>query len=212
MCGGVSSVNRHHVSRPEAARFAHTHVSSEAQHVKPGEISPKQIIPCHPVESKVTYEGKVWTVSEINLATGMHTLTRPPGITKSDLRMLDLQPHIDPDESFEMTKEELSRRTARLPMVDGERRGDDGAMYRVKWLKPLPIDFDPEAHQYTWLPTGEVMSHSVTTILRAGKDPKNAADLRGHQAHLGSSRYSRSLLPRTVPAGNASRTATGWAV
>ena len=71
-----------------------------------------------------------------------------------------------------MTKEELSKRTARLPMVDGERRGDDGAMYRVKWLQPLPIDFDPEAHQYTWKPTGEVMSHSVTTILRAGKDPK----------------------------------------
>ena len=57
-------------------------------------------------------------------------------------------------------------------MVDGERRGDDGAMYRVKWLKPLPIHFDPEAHQYTWKPTGEVMSHSVTTILRASKDPK----------------------------------------
>ena len=71
-----------------------------------------------------------------------------------------------------MTKQELSKRTARLPMVDGERRGDDGTMYRVKWLKPLPIDFDPEAHQYTWLPTGEVMSHSVTTILRASKDPK----------------------------------------
>ena len=59
---------------------------------------PKQIIPCHPVESKVTYEGKVWTVAEINLATGMHTLTRPPGITKSDLRMLDLEPFIDEDE------------------------------------------------------------------------------------------------------------------
>ena len=59
---------------------------------------------------------------------------------------------------------------ARLPMVDGERRG--GGMYRVKWLQPLPIDFDPEAHQYTWRPTGEVMSHSVTTILRASKDPK----------------------------------------
>jgi hypothetical protein len=71
-----------------------------------------------------------------------------------------------------MSKEELLKRTARLPMVNGERQGDDGAMYRVKWLKPLPIDFDPEAHQYTWTPTGEVMSHSVTTILRAGKDPR----------------------------------------
>ena len=71
-----------------------------------------------------------------------------------------------------MTKEELSKRLSRLPLVDGERRGCDGGMYRVKWLKPLPIDFDPEAHQYTWRPTGEVMSHSVTTILRASKDPK----------------------------------------
>ena len=66
----------------------------------PKNTTPKQIIPCHPVESKVTYEGKVWTVSEINLATGMHTLTRPPGITKSDLRMLDLEPFIDEDEEL----------------------------------------------------------------------------------------------------------------
>ena len=36
------------------------------------QAKPKQIIPCHPVESKVTYE-EVWTVAEINLATGMHT-------------------------------------------------------------------------------------------------------------------------------------------
>ena len=70
-----------------------------------------------------------------------------------------------------MTKEELSKRLSRLPLVDGERRGCDGGMYRVKWLKPLPIDFDPEAHQYTWKPTGEVMSHSVTNPA-GGKDPK----------------------------------------
>jgi hypothetical protein len=62
------------------------------------QVSPKQIIPCHPVDSQVTYDGKVWTVAEINLATGMHTLTRPPGITKSDLRMMDLEPFIDEDE------------------------------------------------------------------------------------------------------------------
>ena len=64
------------------------------------QAKPKQIIPCHPVESKVTYEGKVWTVAEINLASGMHTITRPPGITKSDLRMLDLEPFIDEDEEL----------------------------------------------------------------------------------------------------------------
>ena len=84
----------------EAARFAHTHVLSEAQHEKSAKTSPKQIIPCHPVESKVTYEGKVWTVREINLATGMHTIYRSPGITKSDLRMMDMEPFIDEDEEL----------------------------------------------------------------------------------------------------------------
>ena len=91
-----------------------------------------------------------------------------------------------------MSKEELSKRTARLPMVDGERRGCDGGMYRVKWLQPLPIDFDPEAHQYTWKPTGEVMSHGVTTILRARKDPKTLPDFRGHQTNLGPQGHPRS--------------------
>ena len=82
----------------EAANFAYTHVSERASDANSAKSSPKQIIPCHPVDSRVTYEGKVWTVAEINLATGMHTLTRPPGITKSDLRMMDLEPFIDEDE------------------------------------------------------------------------------------------------------------------
>ena len=82
----------------EAARFAQSHDSERASSANSAETSPKQIIPCHPVESKVTYEGKIWTVAEINLASGMHTITRPPGITKSDLRMLDLEPFIDEDE------------------------------------------------------------------------------------------------------------------
>jgi hypothetical protein len=84
----------------EAARFAQSHDSERASDAKPAESSPKQIIPCHPVDSQVTYDGKVWTVAEINLATGMHTLTRPPGITKSDLRMMDLEPFIDEDEEL----------------------------------------------------------------------------------------------------------------
>ena len=104
----------------EAARFAHTHVSSEAQHEKSGDeagvwpepepVEPakkwtwpgdkKQIIPCHPVDSKVTYEGKVWTVSQINLATGEHVITRPPALSKANLRMLDLEPFIDEDEEL----------------------------------------------------------------------------------------------------------------
>ena len=57
-------------------------------------------IPCHPVDSQVTYEGKVWTVSQINLATGEHVITRPPGLSKANLRMIDLEPFIDPDEEL----------------------------------------------------------------------------------------------------------------
>jgi hypothetical protein len=58
----------------------------------------KQIIPCHHVDSKVMYEGKVWTVSQINLATGEHVITRPPNLSRSKLRMLDLEPFINEDE------------------------------------------------------------------------------------------------------------------
>ena len=39
-------------------------------------------------------------------------------------------------------------------------------------LPRLPIAFDEERHLYTWEPTQRTMSHSVTEILRAGKDPK----------------------------------------
>ena len=111
-----------------------------------------------------------------------------------------------------MTKEELSKRTARLPMVETERLGDDGAMYRVKWLQPLPIDFDPEAHQYTWKPTGEVMSHSVTTILRAGKDPRTLQIFEDTK-HIWAPRgHARSLAVRAVPAGDAERRTAGRAL
>ena len=104
----------------EAARFAHTHDSERASGEKSGDeagvwpepepVEPakkwtwpsdkKQIIPCHDVDSKVTYEGKVWTVSQINLATGEHVITRPPNLSKANLRMLDLEPFIDPDEEL----------------------------------------------------------------------------------------------------------------
>ena len=102
----------------EAARFAESPVLSEAQHANPGDeagVWPasvqyepakkwtmpehgKQIIPCHHVDSKVMYEGKVWTVSQINLATGEHVITRPPNLSRSKLRMLDLEPFINEDE------------------------------------------------------------------------------------------------------------------
>ena len=70
-----------------------------------------------------------------------------------------------------MSKEQLAKRLNRLPLVDGERRGDDGTMYRVRRLEPLPISFDEERHKYVWLPTNETMAHSVTEIVGATKDP-----------------------------------------
>ena len=82
-----------------------------------------------------------------------------------------------------MTQSELSKRLSRLTLVDGHRPGHDGSMRKVKWLKPLPIDFDPEAHQYTWVPTGEVMSNSVTKVLQASKDHK-ALDVFAKTKHI----------------------------
>ena len=54
----------------------------------------------HVLEARHRPGGRVWTVREINLATGMHTIYRSPGITKSDLRMMDLEPFIDEDEEL----------------------------------------------------------------------------------------------------------------
>ena len=62
-------------------------------------------IPCHgPPLSSIPrsrgIRGKVWTVSQINLATGEHVITRPPGLSKANLRMIDLEPFIDEDEEL----------------------------------------------------------------------------------------------------------------
>lgn len=43
----------------------------------------------------------------------------------------------------------------------------------VEPLAPLPIAFDPVSHSYTWTPTGQRLTQSVTGILRASK-PKSA--------------------------------------
>lgn len=43
---------------------------------------------------------------------------------------------------------------------------------RMERLEPLPIDFDPVAHRYTWIPTGERLTYSVTRILRATKSQR----------------------------------------
>ena len=65
-----------------------------------GQESRKQIVPCHPVDSKVMYDGKIWTVAEVNLASGMHVITRGAGLQKSDLRMMDLDLFHDDDEEL----------------------------------------------------------------------------------------------------------------
>lgn len=39
-------------------------------------------------------------------------------------------------------------------------------------LPPLPIDFDEEAHSYTWKPTGERLMMSVTGVLSASKSKR----------------------------------------
>lgn len=62
----------------------------------------------------------------------------------------------------------------------------------LQTLEPLPIDFDAPAHRYTWVPTGERLTNSVTRILRASKS-KRTLDIfkktkhvwgpRGHYVH-----------------------------
>lgn len=42
----------------------------------------------------------------------------------------------------------------------------------MRRLAPLPIEFDPVAHRYTWVPTGERMMLSVTGVLSASKNKK----------------------------------------
>ena len=39
-------------------------------------------------------------------------------------------------------------------------------------LKPLPIEFDQAAHRYTWSPTGQRLTFSVTRVLRASKSKR----------------------------------------
>ena len=88
----------------EAAVFAYTHVSSETQHANSAESSPKQIVPCFPIDSIVTIKGGgvgKWKVIEANLASGMHVLqSENTSIQKRDLRMMDLEPFIDLDEEL----------------------------------------------------------------------------------------------------------------
>lgn len=53
---------------------------------------------------------------------------------------------------------------------------------QIKPLEPLPLEFDEELHQYTWLPTGEVMGTSVTSVLSINKSPRELANIERHKA------------------------------
>ena len=51
-------------------------------------------------------------------------------------------------------------------------------------LKPLPIEFNEELHQYTWSPTKETMLWSISQVVSPGPyngDPEHA--IRGHSVH-----------------------------
>ena len=56
-------------------------------------------------------------------------------------------------------------------------RQETGSMRLLDTLEDLPITFDEEQHAYTWEPTGEVMSASVTRICSASKDAKALANI-----------------------------------
>ena len=56
--------------------------------------------------------------------------------------------------------------------------GDDGFMYRVKWLQPTPDRLRPGGTQYTWKPTGEVMSHASPPSCGPAKIPRRCRSLK----------------------------------
>lgn len=60
----------------------------------------KWVIPCHPIGTKVKYNGRNgWVVAEANLATGMHVIEKN-GLRHKELRMMDLPIHVADDEEL----------------------------------------------------------------------------------------------------------------
>jgi hypothetical protein len=62
-----------------------------------------------------------------------------------------------------------------------------------RWLPPLPILFNEEAHRYQWQPTGQWLNHSVTQVCKGKKDAwamkrimetKHIWEPRGKAVHL----------------------------
>ena len=53
---------------------------------------------------------------------------------------------------------------------------------KIKPLEALPIEFDEALHQYKWMPTGEVMGTSVTSVLSINKTAAQLANIERHKA------------------------------
>ena len=76
-------------------------------------------------------------------------------------------------------------------------------MRKLVPLKPLPIDFNEEKHEYTWEPTGARLAYSVTEILRVLKNRVAAADDREKQNHLGTAGYIGACRAGGIPQRHA---------
>jgi hypothetical protein len=77
-----------------------------------------------------------------------------------------------------------------------------------RWLKPLPIQFDEEAHRYCWEPTGQWLNHSVTKVCKGTKDPwamkrimetKHIWEPRGKSVHLALENFLTTGDPGDYP-------------
>ena len=77
-------------------------------------------------------------------------------------------------------------------------------------LSPLPIDFDEEAHRYTWTPTGQPLTFSVTGILGASKTKQQKSTFartkhiwapRGTHVHWGLEMFLKGAEPSQILGG-----------
>ena len=57
-------------------------------------------------------------------------------------------------------------------MRQESKAGGGAVKTKIEKLKPLPIEFDQPTHRYTWTPTGQRLTFSVTRVLRASKSKR----------------------------------------
>jgi hypothetical protein len=77
-----------------------------------------------------------------------------------------------------------------------------------RWLPPLPILFNEEAHRYQWQPTGQWLNHSVTQVCKGTKDAwamkrimetKHIWEPRGKAVHLALETFLTTGEPGEYP-------------